>query len=41
MEIFFGTIKQEIYHSEPLVSYEELKKQIEEYTEWYDKIRGK
>ncbi|SJN25494.1 Mobile element protein [Marinilactibacillus psychrotolerans 42ea] len=41
IENFFGIMKQEMYHGEPTVSYEELKKQIEEYIEWYNTARGK
>jgi len=41
MENFFGIMKQEMYHGEPLKAYEELKKEIEEYIEWYNTIRGK
>ena len=31
MENFFGILKQEMYYGEELVSYEELKRRIEEY----------
>ncbi|MCT1902546.1 IS3 family transposase [Oceanobacillus sojae] len=41
MENFFGILKQEMYHGEELVSYEELKKQIEEYIYWYNHKRAK
>lgn len=41
MENFFGILKQEMYHGEELVSYEELKKQIEEYIYWYNHERAK
>jgi len=41
MENFFGIMKQEMYHGEPLMSYEQLKRQIEEYIEWYNNVRGK
>ncbi|RKL68480.1 hypothetical protein CR203_00005, partial [Salipaludibacillus neizhouensis] len=33
MENFFGILKQEMYYGEKLVSYEELKRRIEEYIE--------
>lgn len=38
---FFGIMKQEMYHGEPLMTYEELKKEIEDYIEWYNTVRGK
>lgn len=41
MENFFGLLKQEMYHGEKLVSYEELKLRIEEYIEWYNQVRSK
>lgn len=41
MENFFGILKQEMYHGEKLVSYEELKSRIEEYIEWYNHVRSK
>ena len=41
MENFFGIMKQEMYHGEPLVSYDQLKKQIEEYIKWYNTVRTK
>lgn len=41
MENFFGILKQEMYHGEALVSYEELKSRIEEYIEWYNHVRSK
>lgn len=41
MENFFGILKQEMYHGEELVSYEELKLRLEEYIEWYNHIRSK
>lgn len=41
MENFFGIMKQEMYHGEPLLTYDELKKQIEEYIDWYNNVRTK
>lgn len=41
MENFFGLLKQEMYHGEALVSYEELKSRIEEYIDWYNHVRSK
>lgn len=41
MENFFGIMKQEMYHGEPLVTYDQLKKQIEEYIDWYNTVRTK
>ncbi|QKS70010.1 IS3 family transposase [Paenalkalicoccus suaedae] len=41
IENFFGILKQEMYYGEKLVSYEELKRQIEEYIYWYNHIRSK
>lgn len=41
MENFFGIMKQEMYHGEPLVSYDQLKKQIEDYINWYNTVRSK
>lgn len=36
MENFFGLLKQEMYHGEELVSYEELKLKIERYVHYYN-----
>jgi putative transposase len=41
MENFFGILKQEMYYGEELVSYEELKRRIEEYIYWYNNERSK
>ena len=41
MENFFGILKQEMYYGEALVSYEELKRKIEEYISWYNHERSK
>lgn len=41
MENFFGILKQEMYYGEKLVSYEELKRRIEEYINWYNNERSK
>ncbi|WP_208560828.1 IS3 family transposase [Marinilactibacillus kalidii] len=41
IENFFGIMKQEMYHGESLLTYEELKKEIEDYIEWYNTVRGK
>ncbi|TMU84280.1 IS3 family transposase [Bacillus sp. BHET2] len=41
MENFFGILKQEMYYGERLVSYEELKKRIEDYIHWYNHKRSK
>lgn len=40
-ENFFVILKQEMYHGEKLVRYEELKSSIEEYIEWYNHNRLK
>lgn len=41
MENFFGILKQEMYYGEKLVSYDELKRRIEEYIHWYNNERSK
>ena len=41
MENFFGLLKQEMYYGEALVSYEELKKRIERYIDYYNNERIK
>ncbi|SDO58334.1 IS3 family transposase, partial [Alkalicoccus daliensis] len=41
MENFFGILKQEMYHGEDLVSYEELKRKLESYMEYYNHERVK
>ena len=41
MENFFGLLKQEMYYGEKLCSFEELKKRIEEYIEYYNNKRIK
>lgn len=41
IENFFGILKQEMYYGEELVSYEELKRRIEEYIYWYNHERSK
>jgi putative transposase len=41
MENFFGILKQEMYYGEELVSYEDLKKRIEDYIHWYNNERSK
>ncbi|SDN87313.1 Integrase core domain-containing protein, partial [Tenuibacillus multivorans] len=41
MENFFGLMKQEMYYGEPLVSYTELKKDIERYIDYYNHERIK
>ncbi|AYA74671.1 IS3 family transposase [Bacillus sp. Y1] len=41
MENFFGLMKQEMYYGEPLYSYEELEKRIEEYIHYYNYKRIK
>lgn len=41
MENFFGILKQEMYYGEKLVSYEELKRRIEDYICWYNNERSK
>lgn len=41
MENFFGLMKQEMYYGEPLCSYEELKKRIEDYIDYYNNKRIK
>lgn len=41
MENFFGILKQEMYYGEELVPYEELKRQIEEYIDYYNNERIK
>ncbi|MFB7157143.1 IS3 family transposase [Lysinibacillus sp. NPDC056232] len=34
-ENFFGILKQEMYYGEVLISYDELKKKIERYIDYY------
>ncbi|MGX6443974.1 IS3 family transposase [Neobacillus sp. K501] len=41
MENFFGLIKQEMYYGEALCSFEDLKKRIEEYINYYNNKRIK
>lgn len=41
MENFFGLLKQEMYHGEELVSYEELKRKVERYVHYYNHERIK
>lgn len=41
MENFFGLLKQEMYYGEPRCSFEELKKRIEEYIQYYNNKRIK
>ncbi|MFC3389050.1 IS3 family transposase [Salinicoccus sesuvii] len=41
MENFFGIMKQEMYHGEPLVTYKELKRRIETYIQYYNHERIK
>ncbi|QGH34172.1 IS3 family transposase [Gracilibacillus salitolerans] len=41
IENFFGILKQEMYYGEELVSYDELKRRIEEYIDWYNNERSK
>ncbi|MFJ7982242.1 IS3 family transposase [Lysinibacillus xylanilyticus] len=41
MENFFGILKQEMYYGEVLISYEELKKKIERYIDYYNNERIK
>ena len=41
MENFFGIIKQEMYYGEALLSYDELKRKIEEYIYYYNNERIK
>lgn len=41
MENFFGILKQEMYYGEELVSYEDLKRRIEQYIHWYNHERSK
>ncbi len=41
MESFFGIMKQEMYYGEPLKSFEELKKDIEDYIDDYNHVRLK
>ena len=41
MENFFGILKQEMYHGEKLLSYDELKSKICEYIDWYNHVRSK
>lgn len=41
MENFFGILKQEMYYGEKLVSYEELKRKIEAYIDYYNHERIK
>lgn len=41
MENYFGIMKQEMYYGEPLLSYSELKQEIEEYIYYYNNERIK
>jgi len=43
VESFFGILKQEMYHGEPLITNEELKSKIEDYIFFYNnkRIKGK
>lgn len=41
MENFFGLLKQEMYHGEERVPYEELKLKIEQYIHYYNHERIK
>jgi len=41
MESFFGLLKQEMYHGEAMCSYEELKRKIEKYIDYYNEKRIK
>ncbi|WP_245807801.1 IS3 family transposase [Halobacillus massiliensis] len=41
MENFFGILKQEMYYGEELVSYEELKRKLEGYVNYYNNERIK
>ncbi len=41
MESFFGILKQEMYYGVPLRTYEELKKDIEAYIQYYNNKRIK
>lgn len=41
MENFFGLMKQEMYYGEALCSFEELKRKIEEYIDYYNNKRIK
>ncbi|MFC4410592.1 IS3 family transposase [Chungangia koreensis] len=41
MENFFGLLKQEMYYGEPKCSFEELKRRIEEYIDYYNNKRIK
>lgn len=41
MENFFGLLKQEMYYGEELISYEALKKKIEQYIDYYNNDRIK
>lgn len=41
MENFFGILKQEMYYGEKLMTYEELKQEIEEYIDYYNNERIK
>ncbi|KKI91238.1 transposase, partial [Bacillus sp. SA1-12] len=41
MENFFALVKQEMYYGEALCSFEELKKRIEEYIDYYNNKRIK
>ena len=41
MENFFGIMKQEMYHGEPLLSYHVLKQKVEDYLYYYNNERIK
>lgn len=41
MKNFFGILKQEMYHGEKMMSYDELELRISEYIHWYNHVRSK
>lgn len=41
MENFFGLLKQEMYYGESLCAFEELRKRMEEYINYYNNKRIK
>ena len=41
MENFFGILKQEIYYGNTFYSYDELRKEIENFIEYYNEKRIK
>jgi len=41
MKNFFGILKQEMYYGERLMTYKDLKQELEEYIDYYNNERIK